>query len=429
MRKLGRRIVGFLLAGTMILSLAACSSGSGSGDTAGSTAGGDTQATQESGTTAGDNGADNGLDMSKTVKIGVLVSDATSAEALGRRSYLEKYIQNQYNVEFVYSDELKDAAGEKSAVDTMITNNCKAIISESSFDRPAQIEQCEGAGVYYAVAAGTLTDEEYDTYKSYEYYIGAIGPSLGIEYQTGYDMAKYYLDQGKTNFAIFGGAVAYRTEMHVFRVAGMLMAMIDAAGDGASYQGATDMGSIVGMLMDQGEVVPGEIGNGITVSGYLGGYDMDDAWFAKGAEMVQTSGLEVLLAVGSGADFFGTAAAGTDVKIASVDAFADNYAEAMKAGTLDYMAGKFSAYDAGVFVAAYRAALGSPIRNNDGNAFAIDMGYWIATSADEFDQCLAVDKDIENPVITKEDLDPLLTADYNTFEAFVNAYDFETLSK
>lgn len=430
MRKLTKKILGVALAGTMIFSLAAC--GSGAGDATGS---GDTNDATEAASSGNDasgsedsDSAASSLDMSETVKIGVLVSDATSAEALGRRSYLEDYIQKQYNVEFVYSDELKDAAGEKSAVDTMITNNCKAIISESSFDRPAQLEQCESAGVYYAVASGTLTEEEYNTYKGYEHYIGATGPSLNIEYQTGYDMAKYYLDQGKKNFAIFGGAVAYRTEMHVFRVAGMLVAMIEAGGEGANYQGATDMGAIVGMLMEQGEVVPCEIGD-ITLSGYLGGYDMDDAWFAKGAEMVQTSGLEVLLAVGSGADFFGTAAAGTDVKIASVDAYADNYAEAMKAGTLDYMAGKFSAYDAGIFVAAYRAALGSPIRNNDGDAFAIDMGYWIATNADEFDKCLAADKDLENPVITKDELDPLLTADYNTFESFVSDYNFDSISK
>ena len=407
MKRITKRLLSLVVTAIMLLSLAGCGNkgGEGSGDSVG------------------------GLDMSKTVKIGVLVSDATSAEALGRRSYLTEYIQKQYNVEFVYSDELADAAGEKSAIDTMITNNCKAIISESSFDRPAQIEQCEKAKVYYAVAAGTLTSEEYNTYKGYQYYVGAIGPSLDIEYETGYNMAKYYLDQGKKKFAIFGGAVAYRTEMHVYRVAGMLKAMIDAAGNGASYQGASDVGAIIGMLMGEGQVNPGVIGGDIEVIGYLGGYDMDEAWFAKGAEMVQSKGLEVLLAVGSGSDFFGTSASGTNVKIASVDAFAASYSDAMKAGILDYMAGKFSAYDAAVFVAVYRAALGSPIRNNDGNALALDMGYWIATNADEFDKCLAVDKDTANPVFTKEDLDPLFSADYNTFASFVGNYDFASVSK
>ena len=172
MRKITKKFLGLLLTGTMILSMVACGSGSAEDETTASNSTDVVTTTQAEAEEA----ATGDLDMSETVKIGVLVSDATSAEALGRRAYLEKYIQSQYNVEFVYSDELKDAAGEKSAIDTMITNNCKSIISESSFDRPAQIEQCESAGVYYAVAAGTLTEEEYETYKGYKYYIGATGP-------------------------------------------------------------------------------------------------------------------------------------------------------------------------------------------------------------------------------------------------------------
>jgi ABC-type sugar transport system substrate-binding protein len=118
----------------MMLTLTACSSGGGSADA---------DPTQ------------------KTVKIGVLVSDTTSAEALSFRSYYEKYIQSVYNVEFMYSDELTDAAAEQSAIDNFIANNCKAIISFASADRPAQIRKCAENKVYYAVATGTLSDEEY----------------------------------------------------------------------------------------------------------------------------------------------------------------------------------------------------------------------------------------------------------------------------
>ena len=305
------------------------------------------------------------LNMDETVKMGILVSDATSAEALAFRTYYTDYIQNQYNVELIYSDELKDAAGETSAIDTFITNNCKVIISFSSFDRAAQIEQCEEAGVYYAVATGTLTEEEYENYKGYEHYIGAIGPSLDVEFQTGYDMAKYYLDQGKTNFAIFGGAIPYYTEMHIYRAAGMLTAMVEAGGDNASYQGATTKDAIIGQIFTDGGLVTGEIGT-VNLMGYVGGYDMDDAWFGKCAQMAQTPDLEVILAVGNGSDFFGTAVAGTDVKIASVDAYASSYGDAMSAGMLDYLAGKFSASIGPIFIASYRAALGSPVRTEEG---------------------------------------------------------------
>lgn len=366
------------------------------------------------------------LDMDETVKMGILVSDATSAEALAFRTYYTDYIQNQYNVELIYSDELKDAAGETSAIDTFITNNCKVIISFSSFDRAAQIEQCEEAGVYYAVATGTLTEEEYENYKGYEHYIGAIGPSLDVEFQTGYDMAKYYLDQGKTNFEIFGGAIPYYTEMHIYRAAGMLTAMVEAGGDNASYQGATTKDAIIGQIFTDGGLVTGEIGT-VNLMGYVGGYDMDDAWFGKCAQMAQTPDLEVILAVGNGSDFFGTAVAGTDVKIASVDAYASNYGDAMSAGMLDYLAGKFSASIGPIFIASYRAALGSPVRTEEGNALALSQGYWVATSAEQFQEFYTVDSSTESPAYTKDMLDSLLTADYATFADFVSKYSFEEI--
>ncbi|MBD5530818.1 MAG: LacI family transcriptional regulator [Lachnospiraceae bacterium] len=415
-----------LTAAMMVCVLAGCGGNdSGSDNAQGGSAGTENQA---GGSEAGDSGEDtaSGLDMSKTVKIGILVSDATSAEALAFRTYYTDYIQNQYNVELIYSDELTDAAGEAAAIDTFITNNCKAVISFSAFDRAAQIEQCEGVGVYYAIATGTLTEEEYETYKGYEHYVGAIGPSLSVEFETGYNMAKHYLDQGVKNFAIFGGAIPYYTEMHIYRAAGMLTAMIDAGGDGANYQGATDMGGVLGQIFADGEVKTGAIGD-VNVLGYVGGYDMDDAWFGKCAQMAQTADLEVILAVGNGSDFFGTAIAGTNVKIASVDAYASSYGEAMEAGMLDYLAGKFSASIGPIFIATYRAALGSPIRTADGNALALSQGYWVASSAEEFNTYYAVDSSVDAPAYTKAMLDTLLTADYAAFESFVSKYSFEEI--
>lgn len=402
----------------------------GSGSTAGTPAADSTQGTESTGgnTESSDGGAQAvELDTSKTVKMGVLVSDATSAESLAFQSYYKDYIAKNYNVELMYSDELADAAAETSAIDTFITNNCKAVISFSSFDRMAQLNQCADAGVYYAVATGTLTDEEYESVKSNQYYVGAIGPSLDVEFQAGYDMAKHYLDQGVTNFAIFGGALPYYTEMHIYRAAGMLTAMVEAGGDGANYQGATDAGGIIGKIFETASLQTGSIGT-INLLGYVGGYDMDEAWFASCAQMAQTSGLEVILAVGNGSDFFGTSVQGTDVKIASVDAYASAYGDAMKAGMLDYLTGKFSASIGPIFAATYSATLGAPIRTEDGSALALDQGYWVATSSEQFDKYYAIDSSTEAPAYTKAMLDTLLGTDYATFADFVSKYSFDEIS-
>ena len=126
---------------------------------------------------------------------------------------------------------------------------------------------------------------------------------------------------------------------------------------------------------------------------------------------------------------FGTAIEGTDVKIASVDAYAESYGTAMDGGMLDYLAGKFSASIGPIFIATYRAVLGSPIRTEDGNALALSQGYWVATSPEEFPEYYAVDSSVDSPAYTKGMLDGLLTADYASFEKFVSAYGFKDIQK
>lgn len=361
----------------------------------------------------------------KTVKIGVLVSDTTSAEALAFRAYYEKYIQTVYNVEFMYSDELKDAAAEQSAIDNFIANNCQAIISFASADRPAQIEKCESEGIYYAVATGTLTDEQYEQFKSYSHYVGAIGPDLAAEYQAGYDMAKHFLDQGYTKFGMFTGASVYFTEMHIYRAAGMLAAMCDA-GKG-TYGGATGM-DIVGAIMGNGgNVNTGKIGT-VELNGVVAGYDFDDAWFGKLAAVANDPNVEVLLAVGSGQ----TAFAGFKPEgkmLGDIDCYTADSVSLMKSGTLNYLAGKFSASIGPIFAATLSAVYGKPIRTADGNAFALSQGYWVATDAEKAEEYYAVDSSTTEPAYTKEKLDTLIGASYSDFEKFVSAYSFEEIQK
>ena len=65
------------------------------------------------------------------VKIGVLVQDVSGEEALGFRSYYENYIADQYGVTFTYTDELKDAASEKSAIEKFASQGYQAVIFQA----------------------------------------------------------------------------------------------------------------------------------------------------------------------------------------------------------------------------------------------------------------------------------------------------------
>lgn len=360
----------------------------------------------------------------KPVKIGVLVADATGEEALAFRSYYEGYIQENFNVEFMYSDELSDAAAEASTIDNFVANNCKAIISFASADRSAQIEQCEQNKVYYAVATGTLSEEEYEKFKSYEYYVGAIGPDLATEFTAGYDMAKYYIDNGNTKFAMFGGATPYFNDMHIYRAAGMLAAMAEAAG--SNYKGAEGFGIVGQIYADMCAIEPYNFGD-VELVGYVGGYDFDDAWFGKLAETAANPEVEVLLAVGSGETAFG-AFKQENQKLGNFDSYTTAQVELVKAGTIDYLTGKFSASIGPIFAATLSAVKGQPIRTAEGYALALSQGYWVATNVDEANKYYEVCSSTSEPAYTKDMLEGLIGASYDDFAKFVSAYSFEDIS-
>ena len=62
----------------------------------------------------------------------------------------------------------------------------------SSNDRALQIETCEENKIYYAVAAGTLDQEQFEKYKTDEYFLGQVGLSMDTEYEAGVEMGKFF---------------------------------------------------------------------------------------------------------------------------------------------------------------------------------------------------------------------------------------------
>ena len=101
----------------------------------------------------------------------------------------------------------------------------------------------------------------------------------------------------------------------------------------------------------------------------------------------------------------------------------------MESGTLDYLAGKFSASIGPIFAATLSAVYGQPIRDENGNAFALSQGYWVATNAEQAKQYFEVDSSTTAPAYTKDMLDTLIGSSYSDFTKFVSAYSFEEIQK
>ena len=354
-------------------------------------------------------GGDNKAAEDKPIKIGVLVADVSGEEALGFRAYYENYIAKNYNVTFTYTEQLADAAAEKSAIEKFAAQGYDAILSLSSADRATQIETAAANKLYYAVVSGMLDDAQFEQYKSNEYFVGQVGPSMDTEFEAGYAMGKHFADQGVKTVGIYGAFIP--NPMHVYRTAGVL------AGLGCTYGGASDKDGIAGQLFgDQGVDMSKVACTNVQVIGYFQGFG-DTTFDELFAIVGQTP--DAFLSVGMATTFFADALNGAKIPYADIDSFTTGNAANMKDGTLAYLAGKYSSSIGPIFAATLNAVKGNPIRDENGNAISLSQNYLVATDSATFDSIFNGDKG-DNPIFNKEALDKVIgKVSYSDFAALV----------
>ena len=343
--------------------------------------------------------ADSSAASDGATKIGVLVADVSGDEAKGFRNYYENYIASNYDVEFTYTDALESAEDEKAAIEKFASQGCEVIISLSSSDRAQQIETCEKYGVYYAIASGVLDEEQYETYKGYEYFVGQIGPSNETEFEAGKAMGEHYKEQGVSSVAIYGAFIP--NPMHVYRVAGLI------AGLGDSYNGATEMDAIVGSIFQDQSVDLSKVSGDVEVVAYLQGYG-DTTTDELNAAIQKNP--EAFLSVGMATTFFAQPLGEAGISFSDIDSFTEANKTAMTDGTLTYLAGKYSSSIGPVFALALNAVQGNVIRDDEGNAPSISQGYMVATDEESFDAAFVADSG-DSPIYDKATLDTIIGSD------------------
>lgn len=348
-----------------------------------------------SGNAAGDTSAKESKKQSD-VKIGVLVQDVSGEEALGFRAYYEDYIADQYGVTFTYTDELTDAASEKSAIEKFASQGYQGVISFLSNDRALQIETCESNQIYYAVAAGMLDDDQYEQYKGNEYFLGQVGPSMETEYQAGVDMGKFFADKGIKTVAMYGAFIP--NPMHVYRVAGVL------SGLGLSYDGSTDEAEVVGKIFADQGVDPSKVSGDIEMVAYLQGYG--DTTTDEINAAIQAAP-DAFISVGMATTFFTQQLNAAGIEFSDIDSFTKSNGEAITSGKLVYLAGKYSSSVGPAFALIMNAINGNIVRDADGNAVSISQNYQVATDEATFDEFYKTDNG-DNPIYNKETLDKII---------------------
>lgn len=166
--------------------------------------------------------------LSEEYQIGILRNDVTSDEALAYEGYLTELADAMgFSVTFSESTE-GNATNEVNQIDTWAAAGFDAIVSLSSGSSYDQAEACNSHGMKYVQFASQPEDDDLMDLETLDSYLGAVGPGKYNEAEAGYRLAKYYIDAGYTDFAIFGGSIMFGAEQHAYRVGGMIAAMIEA---------------------------------------------------------------------------------------------------------------------------------------------------------------------------------------------------------
>ena len=226
-----KKLVSLLLALAMVCSLVACGGGStssGASSTPASTP--STSQPADSGEPSGDNtpagpalSAD-GRYPAETVKIGFETFTTTDEQFLAIQKYFD-YLDDYYNIEFLYSEALDSAEGELAFIENCANAGCKAVIGYYNVSNEEVVKKCEELGMYYWGNGNNTAIVEYGNNTSA--YLGSFTYNGNADYEYGYGCVKALADAGCKKIILVSGGASFGVEMFIDRTDGAKKAAED----------------------------------------------------------------------------------------------------------------------------------------------------------------------------------------------------------
>lgn len=397
-----KKILSFILAAVLVLALAACGT-----------------ATTPSSDGSGTSDANASQTELAPHTIGVLVYNFGDDEVVAFRKYLMEYIGPAFNVTFLYSGNITSQEEEMEYIQQAIDNGAEGIMSFISQDLEAEVELCAQNEVYYLLASGTVSDEEFAKVEKNEYFLGAFGPGTFIEYKAGADMANHFASRkGSNEYFILSGGASLGNAMHQQRTQGMLDTLQTAYG--VSFEQSSEEMALTDVPL---ELEAGELKICIC-PGYI---SRDEMFETIKAEYIKHQYENVLssLAISRMAEIVKGA------KIGVVDCYSETNLQLFNNGTLDYISGKYSSIIGPSFAAMYNAitGYGQELRTS-GNAFHIAQGFWSSENAEDYEEKYVLASSMEMNAYNYEDLQQVINvfnpdATLDDLKELAGAYTFK----
>ena len=238
-----KKVVAVLTCAAMTASMLA---GCGDSSTTESSSTGSTSGTSTSTTTeetaeapaADDAEAESDLDGSwpeENILIGMEVYDTTDEQFLALQDYFT-YLEDYYNISFMYSESLDSAEAELDFIGSCASAGCKAIIGYYNVAGAEAIQQTIDQGMYY-----WGTEQYYDEFADNDHYLGCYtfiedGETYNGDYLGGYELGYSLGKQGVEHVFYCNGGAGMGIQMFIDRQEGFEAGVAAAQAEGAAIQ-------------------------------------------------------------------------------------------------------------------------------------------------------------------------------------------------
>ena len=351
--------------------------------------------------------------------IGVLVYNHSDDEVLAFRRYLVNYISEAFNVEFIYSGDITSHEEEQEFLQRLIDSGAEGILSFISYDLAAETELCEQAGVYYMLASGTVTDEDFAAVEDNPYFLGVIGPGAFIEYKAGSDMAAFFADKkGSNEYFILSGGAAFGNAMHQRRTQGILDTLASAYN--VTFERSSEE---LSMTEEPVHIQEGELKICICP-----GYISRDQFYEKIKAEFESDQYDTVLSV------LGISRMADVVKgkrLGVIDCYSEANLQLFATENLHYLSGKYSSIIGPSFAVMYNAITGYAEEFRPrGKSFHITQGFWSSDSREDFEEKYTLASSVEINAYNYEDLQKVIKifnpdATYEDLKALAEADTFK----
>lgn len=329
--------------------------------------------------------------------IAVLVYDRSDDEVQAFRNYLQDYLGSIFNVKFIYSESVLTEDAALEFIDEACEYGAEGVMSFVSYDLKSEVSECEKKGIYYMLASGTVSDEDFDKVKESEAFLGVVGPGKDTEYEAGADMAAHFIkDDGTKAFFIFSGGGCMGNEMHLKRTEGILDKI------------QQEYGVTFSMSSEEAAVSsePVELSAGDVSVCVCPGYFSIEEYLESAIETYKDHPYGTVLSVLPVNKLLDTIKGG---RLGLIDCYSETNLQLFTDGTLEYVSGKYSSIVGPSFAAMYNAITGyrDELRM-DGEPFRITQGFWNSDSEKDYNDKYVLASSIEINAYNYEDLQKVM---------------------